>query len=657
MGDFFELNKSVYITKDLPVDGLRYLAATHTVRNKLVEDGRAFPGLQVFTESDSKVWLCTSLSPADVGTWEELGSGGGITPGDINFIDLGDTPGAYTSLDHDKLVKVRWDADPTAAGLEFSSISVSDLLVTNDIIDNLTTQTTDQALSANQGYVLDQAVKAKKDDFTENTAFNKNFLTGVAADADEIVGSHAGTSDDVARADHDHAGLYYKMSEVDSKIIGASQGIKGTWPVPQDMRDKIGLNDASDGEMWILDANTPPASPPVIVGTEVDTALENRAVYRWDLTNTIWKFVYLMDADHNHDNLYEPKNINIQAHVTQVGGNPHEVTAKEVEMSADAADSFDTTLTVGGIAKNTTISNTEDVYQILKDLLSPVLNPYKQNSASIGIDLKLKAPVPPSNLYEVGSSVADIWGTNLPLGVGSFYKGTIKNGIDVPSTSDLTGNITSQSFSSVGNGFITDSSGNVSGVLAQGVITFTITGNTLKGTAPYWDSNGDGTVGTAVTIPSIEAQRGPLVLTGSASIYGGYYLIYGESETAAAIPTDRSLIDSPLNKYQSLYLTGSRQVSILSGSGVSTKKLYIYVPPTIPADEANVRLLNESSADDNLIDYNSVISVDIPNKSGVNVTYNRFDINIDGVGFSGDQNLRLEIGTASAFMAGTVLFY
>jgi hypothetical protein len=289
------------------------------------------------------------------------------------------------------------------------------------------------------------------------------------------------------------------------------------------------------------------------------------------------------------------------------------------------------------------------VYTLLKDILAPVIQPEKQSSAYVRISMALLSPG--TVLYEVGTAAANIFSAQPALTVKSLYKGTIKNGIPTPATSELTGDITSTEYSSSGNGLDTDTSGNISGTMPQGTVNYTLTAYTAKGTTDYWNSNGDGTHDTAITTPAVEALRGPLTLTHSTSLYGGFYIVYGETELAEDIPDDRaSLIGNAGNKVEELYLSGSATFDFASGSGTSTKKLYIFFPPTIanPSAPTNVRLLNTSSANDQLLDDANSSSVIIQDASGTNVTYKRYVVNIDGVGFSEPQNLSLQIGEVTS---------
>jgi hypothetical protein len=74
MGKYFELNKSVRITNAAPIDGDRYLADTIADRDKLITDGRAFNGLQVFVISNSTVYLAIDVTDPDMSVaWEKLG--------------------------------------------------------------------------------------------------------------------------------------------------------------------------------------------------------------------------------------------------------------------------------------------------------------------------------------------------------------------------------------------------------------------------------------------------------------------------------------------------------------------------------------------------------------------------------------------------------
>lgn len=73
MSDYYELTKGVRITVDAPVDGDRYIADTLADRDKIIPLGRAFNGLQVYVESEKKLYILIDiLAP----TWSEVAIGG-----------------------------------------------------------------------------------------------------------------------------------------------------------------------------------------------------------------------------------------------------------------------------------------------------------------------------------------------------------------------------------------------------------------------------------------------------------------------------------------------------------------------------------------------------------------------------------------------------
>ena len=630
MEQFFELPMSVYITQDKPIDGKRYLAASQTEQDAVVTEYRAFVGLQIYRTDTKTLWILEKLEPGQAvhanTVWVEVGKEATIDPSLISFLDLGDTPDiapGYVGFAN-RVVMV----NSTEDGLAFSTVDSSEIVLIADILDNLTSTATDKALSANMGRVLKLDIDTKEPLIgAKGTAFNQNFLTAEAADADETVApnnSKAGIATDVARADHDHAGLYYKKSEVDSKVIGASQGIKGTWPVPQDMSDKIISDDAADGEMWILDANTPAAVPAIVVGVDVDVALENRAVYRWDDANSIWKFVYLMDADHNHDTLYEPKNTNIQSHISTVVGNPHEVMANEVQMSADIADSFSPTVTLGGYTPTDTVSNTNDVYAILKKLLQPIIEPILKSNVSVAIDFGATSV---GSRYEIGTPFSTVFAA--ALGYKNYQPGKIENK-DTPQTADtdLKGSVVTApgdvTYSVItGAGATVDAgTGVVSGNVASITTTFRAAVHYNAGTALYYSNEGVSNI--------FDGQRNAGTVNGDGSVYGSYYLFHEDMDTAAPIT---SAAIKALNKEfhtKSLY-----SFTVPAGK----KRVAIYMPPNV--DPANVEVwLVDSNANVTV----SPSTVNVFDGSGsTSVTYNLFDQYIGEGGYLVDKTYEIRI--------------
>jgi len=74
MSDFFQLTKSIRITRNVPVDGDRYIVGTLTQRNDLLSQERSFEGLQVYVSADtsySGLWLLTGTTNND---WKRIDS-------------------------------------------------------------------------------------------------------------------------------------------------------------------------------------------------------------------------------------------------------------------------------------------------------------------------------------------------------------------------------------------------------------------------------------------------------------------------------------------------------------------------------------------------------------------------------------------------------
>lgn len=73
MSDYYELTKGIRITVNEPVDGDRYIASTIANRDKIITLARAFNGLQVYVESEEKLYILIDML---IPTWKEIAIGG-----------------------------------------------------------------------------------------------------------------------------------------------------------------------------------------------------------------------------------------------------------------------------------------------------------------------------------------------------------------------------------------------------------------------------------------------------------------------------------------------------------------------------------------------------------------------------------------------------
>jgi len=640
-GPFYELTKSVKITGALPVDGARYLVANEGERLALASTLKtAFVGLQVFQANTKELWVAKEVDlTAGTSTWQKIAVGEtSIDPSQILFTDLGDTPGTYTN-NSDKILSVG-----TGGGIVFHNKLASDLLVTQDVINTLLSDATDKPLSAKQGKLLKAYIDGKEPKFTKNTAFNKNFPAVGTTGLIDISGvSKTGASDVVARADHDHAGIYYDKTEVDGMIISASKGIKYTWDTTDEMAAETGM---VEGEQGLLNSTVGSGSPVICTGDTV----QERAVYRWDTSSSgCWSFMYLMDAAHNHDGRYEPKNVNIQEHIAKIDGeNPHNTRATDVTLGKD--DSFDylATMQVGGINAGDPVDNDTDVYTLLKDILAPVLKPTLGTSPNVVLGLDLK--VPNVNVYEVGSSVSAIFKKDggADLFITSFNKGTIINKSG-PSTSDLVGNINGTVFSNpVGSGMPTDPNGTVSGVMPFGGMSYKVAANTLRGDAVYYDSNG------ATTTQEIEDKRDywdNTDLVSSKTLYGGYYVYYGQCADINSIPTSSASAKVDAS-WKALFVSSNITQTVIGEKSILNPEagdpvidlttIYTMVPKA-QVPEGEVSLTNDDTRD-KIFDGVTPYDVTLTDAGGTDVLYSVYAKETGG-GFTDEQSLTLKIGT------------
>lgn len=623
---FFELPMSLYITQDKPIDGKRYVASSQTEQNSVITEYRAFVGLQVYRTDTKKLWVLESLEPGQAvhanTVWVEVGKTDSFDPTTMSFLDLKDTPvhpPGYVGF-ADRILTV----NSTQDGIVFSTTKVSDIVLIADIVNILTSYNTEAALSANMGRELKERVDEKEPIIAvKGSAFNKDFLTSEVADGDETDPpghSKAGTSEDVARSNHDHAGLYYKKSEVNSKIIAASQGIKGTWLTPVEMRAKITADDAEEGDMYVLDANLPAGPTPIIVGTEVDKALENRAVYKWNLVSTIWEFMYLMDAEHTHP--YEDANTNIQEHVTLINENPHKSTSEQIK--SHQSESYSPSIELGGYNTLDTVGKDDDVFFIIKKLLTPIIHPTIISNVSVRIDF---SATPVGLRSEVGTAYSSIFAS--PLGYKNYNPGYIRN-MDTPPTANtaLKGGVKTApddvTYSQItGTSASVDAvTGLVSGNIAAGTQTFRAAVNYNTGTAPYYDSEGVSTLFDG-------GQRNEGTVNGDGSVYGSYYIFYGVMDEAA--PSSSSTIRALTRIF---YTKSVYSFTVAKGK----KRVAVYTPPGIDPDKVQI-WLTDSNAKVTPVP----TTVQVVDGGGTSVTYNKFDQYIGEGGYLVDKTYEIRI--------------
>ena len=81
MSNYFNLPFGVRISNSDPIDKDRYIASNITERDNIISSNRSYEGLQVYVESDKKLYILTGSTSSD---WKEVGdgSGGGITMSD-----------------------------------------------------------------------------------------------------------------------------------------------------------------------------------------------------------------------------------------------------------------------------------------------------------------------------------------------------------------------------------------------------------------------------------------------------------------------------------------------------------------------------------------------------------------------------------------------
>ncbi len=70
----FNLPFGVRISNNDPIDKDRYIASDISTRDSIITGNRSFEGLQVYVESEKKLYILTGSTVSD---WQEVGSGGG----------------------------------------------------------------------------------------------------------------------------------------------------------------------------------------------------------------------------------------------------------------------------------------------------------------------------------------------------------------------------------------------------------------------------------------------------------------------------------------------------------------------------------------------------------------------------------------------------
>lgn len=80
----FNLPFGVRVSNSNPLDASRYVVADNAARDYIITEGRAYEGLQVYVANDKKLYILTTLSPAN---WELVGSDSSALVDLRNYID------------------------------------------------------------------------------------------------------------------------------------------------------------------------------------------------------------------------------------------------------------------------------------------------------------------------------------------------------------------------------------------------------------------------------------------------------------------------------------------------------------------------------------------------------------------------------------------
>ena len=80
----FNLPFGVRVSNNNPLDASRYVVADNAARDYIITEGRAYEGLQVYVANDKKLYILTTLSPAN---WELVGSDSSALVDLRNYID------------------------------------------------------------------------------------------------------------------------------------------------------------------------------------------------------------------------------------------------------------------------------------------------------------------------------------------------------------------------------------------------------------------------------------------------------------------------------------------------------------------------------------------------------------------------------------------
>lgn len=80
----FNLPFGVRVSNNNPLDASRYVVADNAARDYIITEGRAYEGLQVYVADDKKLYILTTLSPAN---WELVGSDSSALVDLRNYID------------------------------------------------------------------------------------------------------------------------------------------------------------------------------------------------------------------------------------------------------------------------------------------------------------------------------------------------------------------------------------------------------------------------------------------------------------------------------------------------------------------------------------------------------------------------------------------
>ncbi|MCK5788359.1 MAG: hypothetical protein KAH32_05145 [Chlamydiia bacterium] len=482
MGNFYDISKSVRITNSDPIDGDRYLAQDLTARTNLLDDTgssgvvRAHVGVQVYVADTSG----------------DVGNGIPADPDTNGAAALYILKALPTSAD---LQTAIWDKIPIIP--EGGSLGVSNFIELLDTPGAWPVDATDYILSTDNTASGDQKLFFE----SKKSAFNKDY--GEAGDmAAGIDGrtSSAGNNDNLtARIDHDHAGIYYDVNEIDIKLSAIEAGIKYIWPT----KDDIDGNPAApaDGEQGLLKVNSGTTTATLCSGS----AWLDMTVYKWTAATTCWTEFYTM-------------------------GGANTTTAELVKLHADTDsdpvnDPKDILVTgdIGGYTAGETVKITGDVYTVLKTLLSKGVQPTLASAAAYTVTNTI-SPLN-SALVLVGTPI------NNPseLTASLTSKGTINNhhGDGAAYTMDQVGNANANSYVTVG-GLSATVGGTVTGTIAYGTNKVTMQMSTQNGPDVLRDSNGK-----SATV-SIPREIHPV---SSHTITGGYYIAWGKVDSSA-LPTN-----------------------------------------------------------------------------------------------------------------------